>query len=65
MRFIIGHCQSFIAGYKCPRSVDIRTEPLPKSGATKIAKAELREAYLKRGGSRISASECPSRKDGH
>lgn len=40
---IISHCRALIAGYKCPQSVDVRTEPLPKSGANKIAKAELRK----------------------
>ena len=43
---LITHCRGLIAGYKCPRSVDIQTEPLPKSGATKISKAKLRKAYL-------------------
>ncbi|MGY4290176.1 long-chain acyl-CoA synthetase [Bradyrhizobium sp. LM2.7] len=40
---IIMHCRKLIAGYKCPRSVEIRTEPLPVSGAGKIMKAALRQ----------------------
>ena len=44
---IIDHCRETLSGYKCPRSVDIRHEPLPKSGATKIAKAELRKNLLR------------------
>ena len=39
---IIAHCREWIAGYKCPRSVDIRCEPLPLSGTGKILKTELR-----------------------
>jgi long-chain acyl-CoA synthetase len=40
---IVKHARSRIAGYKVPRSIDIRTEPLPKSAAGKILKRELRE----------------------
>ncbi len=39
---IIDHCHEHIAGYKCPRSVEIRREPLPLSGAGKVLKRELR-----------------------
>jgi len=42
---IIDHCKERLAGFKCPRSVDIRTEPLPLSGAGKILKRELRKSY--------------------
>ena len=42
---IISHCRDLIAGFKCPHSVDIRAEPLPKSGAGKIQKFELRGPY--------------------
>jgi long-chain acyl-CoA synthetase len=42
---IIAHCREHIAGYKCPRSVDIRHEPLPMSGAGKILKRELRAPF--------------------
>lgn len=42
---MIAHCRAQIAGYKCPRSVDIRTDPLPMSGAAKILKRELRAPY--------------------
>lgn len=34
-----------IAGYKVPKSVEFRTEPLPLSGAMKILKRELRAPY--------------------
>ncbi len=34
-----------IAGYKVPKSVEIRTEPLPLSGALKVLKRDLRAPY--------------------
>ncbi|MCE9650067.1 MAG: long-chain fatty acid--CoA ligase [Parvibaculum sp.] len=42
---IVMHCKARIAGYKCPRSADIRTEALPKSAAGKILKTDLRRPY--------------------
>jgi long-chain acyl-CoA synthetase len=39
---IVAHCRTLIAGYKCPRSVDVRTDPLPLSGAGKVLKTVLR-----------------------
>ncbi|GGC59329.1 acyl-CoA synthetase [Chelatococcus reniformis] len=42
---LMAHCRELIAGYKCPRSVEIRAEPLPLSGAGKIQKNELRKPY--------------------
>jgi long-chain acyl-CoA synthetase len=39
---IVEHCQPRIAGFKLPRSVELRDEPLPKTGAGKVLKAELR-----------------------
>jgi long-chain acyl-CoA synthetase len=51
---IIAHCRTLIAGYKCPRSVDFRNEPLPLSGAGKILKIELRKAYWPQDGRRIN-----------
>jgi long-chain acyl-CoA synthetase len=42
---VMEHCREQIAGYKCPRSVDFRTAPLPLSGAGKVLKRELREPY--------------------
>jgi len=44
---IMDHCRKLIAGYKCPKSVDIRSEPLPLSGAGKVQKNVLREPYWK------------------
>ncbi|MGV3768964.1 MAG: class I adenylate-forming enzyme family protein [Sphingobium phenoxybenzoativorans] len=45
---VIDHCKSMIAGFKCPRSVEVRLTPLPLSGANKILKNELRADLLAR-----------------
>jgi long-chain acyl-CoA synthetase len=42
---LIAHTRTLIAGYKVPRSVNIRTEALPKSGAGKILKRDLRAPF--------------------
>jgi long-chain acyl-CoA synthetase len=42
---IVDHCRALIAGYKVPRSVEFRDEALPKSGAGKILKRELRQPF--------------------
>ncbi|MGP8164425.1 MAG: long-chain-fatty-acid--CoA ligase [Steroidobacteraceae bacterium] len=42
---LIAHCHGLIAGYKCPHSVEIRSQPLPMSGAGKILKRELRAPH--------------------
>jgi long-chain acyl-CoA synthetase len=44
---VIAHCRTLIAGYKCPRSVELRGEPLPLSGAGKMLKRDLREPHWK------------------
>ena len=42
---LIAHARTQIAGYKVPRSIEFTTEPLPKSGAGKILKRDLREKH--------------------
>lgn len=42
---IIAHCKVEMPAYKCPRTVDIRDQPLPVSGTGKIMKNELRKSY--------------------
>ena len=42
---LIAHCHEWVAGYKCPRSVDFVADPLPLSGAGKILKTDLRKPY--------------------
>ena len=39
------HCRSLIAGYKVPKAIELRSEPLPKSAAGKLLKHEMREGY--------------------
>jgi acyl-CoA synthetase (AMP-forming)/AMP-acid ligase II len=42
---IIEHCKPLIANYKWPRSVSVRREPLPLSGAGKVLKRDLRAPF--------------------
>lgn len=42
---VIDHARQSIAGYKLPKSVEFRSEPLPLSGALKILKKDLRAPY--------------------
>ena len=41
---LYAHCKSLVAGYKCPRSLELR-DSLPISGAGKILKTELRKPF--------------------
>jgi long-chain acyl-CoA synthetase len=47
-RVIQDHVRASLAGYKVPKTVEIRQEPLPLSGAMKPLKRQLREEYLSR-----------------
>jgi long-chain acyl-CoA synthetase len=42
---IVDHCRTLIAGYKVPRSVEVREGSLPLSGSGKVLKTALREPY--------------------
>jgi long-chain acyl-CoA synthetase len=42
---LLAHCRSKIADYKVPKEIEIRSDPLPKSGAGKVLKRELREPF--------------------
>jgi long-chain acyl-CoA synthetase len=42
---IIAHARESIAGYKVPKTVEIRAEPLPLSGALKVLKKDLRAPF--------------------
>ena len=42
---LIEHCRGRIARFKCPRSVQLRSDELPKSGPGKILKTELRAPF--------------------
>ena len=42
---LIEHTREWIAGFKVPKSIEFRTEPLPLSGAMKVLKKDLRAPY--------------------
>lgn len=42
---LISHCRELIAGYKLPKSISFRGEPMPLSGAGKVLKTELRKPF--------------------
>jgi len=42
---LVAHCREAIAGYKVPKRIELRADPLPKSGAGKILKRELRAPH--------------------
>ena len=42
---LVAHCRERIAGFKVPRRIELRAEPLPKSAAGKILKRDLREPH--------------------
>jgi acyl-CoA synthetase (AMP-forming)/AMP-acid ligase II len=42
---IVAHCRALYAGDKLPRSIDFHDDPLPKPGAGKLLKRELRVPY--------------------
>lgn len=42
---VVARCHVRIADFKCPRSVTIRSEPLPQSSAGQISRSELRSHY--------------------
>jgi len=41
---LLEHCRRHLTGYKVPKIVEFRSEPLPKSNLGKILRRELREA---------------------
>jgi long-chain acyl-CoA synthetase len=42
---LMSHCSALIASYKVPKSVELRTDPLPRTAVGKILKRDLREPY--------------------
>jgi long-chain acyl-CoA synthetase len=42
---LVAHARDRIAGYKVPKAVEFRAQPLPLSGAMKVLKRELREPF--------------------
>ena len=44
-RELLAHCRTLVADYKVPKRIDVRDQPLPKSGAGKVLKRQLREPF--------------------
>ena len=42
---LIAFCREHVAGYKVPKQIDLRHDPLPKSGPGKVLKRELRVPF--------------------
>ena len=42
---LVAHCRTLIAGYKCPRSVELRGRRCRSRAAGKVEKRALREPY--------------------
>ena len=45
---LLEHCRQHLTGYKIPKIVEFRTEPLPKSNLGKILRRQLRDAPVAR-----------------
>ena len=39
------HCREALGGYKVPKQIDLREDPLPRSAAGKVLKRELRAPF--------------------
>ncbi len=48
------HCRALLGGYKVPKAIEIRDEPLPRSAAGKVLKRELRAPYWQDQGRNVS-----------
>jgi long-chain acyl-CoA synthetase len=55
---LLDHCRKYLTGYKVPRVVELRTEPLPKSNIGKILRRLLREP-----GAPASVAQPPRRRE--
>jgi long-chain acyl-CoA synthetase len=53
---LIAHCRCLIAAYKIPKTVEMHSEPLPKSGAGKVLKRELREPHWQGVSARVTGA---------
>lgn len=42
---LAAHCRRWLAGYKIPKRIQLRAAPLPRSGAGKVYKQQLRDWY--------------------
>lgn len=58
---LIRHCRALIGGYKTPKTIVFSDSPLPKTGAGKIAAAEVRAAYSQTDAVHITNAAEPRR----
>jgi long-chain acyl-CoA synthetase len=40
---LLAHCRQQLTGYKVPKAIELRSEPLPKTNIGKILRRELRD----------------------
>jgi long-chain acyl-CoA synthetase len=50
---LLEFCRTRIASYKIPRTIELRADPLPKSGPGKVLKRQLRDPYWRDRDARI------------
>jgi long-chain acyl-CoA synthetase len=50
---LVAFLRTQIASHKVPKKIDLRAEPLPKSGAGKVLKRDLREPFWEGHATRI------------
>jgi long-chain acyl-CoA synthetase len=58
------HARRTIAGYKVPKSIELRSEPLPLSGALKPLKRDLRRSYWETAGDGVPIGAAGSKDPG-
>ena len=56
---LLEHCRQHLTGYKVPKIVEFRTEPLPKSNVGKILRRQLREATAPAGAGSMASTPAP------
>jgi long-chain acyl-CoA synthetase len=47
---LVEHCRKHLTGYKVPRHIEFRSEPLPKTNVGKVLRRILRDENLAKGG---------------
>lgn len=56
---VLEHCRQHLTGYKVPRIVEFRSEPLPKSNIGKILRRQLRRAPAPAGAGTMVGTPAP------
>jgi long-chain acyl-CoA synthetase len=52
---LIEHCRQHLTGYKVPKIIEFRSEPLPKTNVGKILRRQLRDAHAVVNASRVAS----------